>query len=60
MHMRNRKDGSDCVEKTRSTSELLMEPGKVVLSPYLFSAAYLDELITKLRKLDIGCHIAGV
>ena len=31
-----------------------------VLSPHLFSACYLDELITNLRKLDIGCHIAGV
>ena len=31
-----------------------------VLSPYIFSACYLDELIAKLRKLDIGCHIAGI
>ena len=31
-----------------------------VLSPYLFSSCYLDELLVKLRKLDIGCHIAGV
>ena len=31
-----------------------------VLSPYLFSSCYLDELIVELRKLDIGCHIAGI
>ena len=31
-----------------------------VLSPHLFSACYLDELLVKLRKLGIGCHVAGV
>ena len=31
-----------------------------VLSPYLFSACYLDELLVDLRKLDLGCHIAGI
>ena len=31
-----------------------------VLSPHLFSACYLDDLLVKLRKLGIGCHIAGV
>ena len=31
-----------------------------VLSPYLFAACYLDELQTKLRRLGLGCHIAGV
>ena len=31
-----------------------------VLSPYLFAAGYLDELITRIRKLGLGCHIAGV
>ena len=31
-----------------------------VLMTYLFSSCYLDELIVELRKLDIGCHIAGI
>ena len=31
-----------------------------VLSPHLFSACYLDDLIAKLRKMDLGCHIAGL
>ena len=31
-----------------------------VLSPYLFSSCYLDELIAKLRKLDIGVHVVLV
>ena len=31
-----------------------------VLSPYLFSACYLDELLVKLREEDIGCHVAGL
>ena len=31
-----------------------------VLSPYLFSACYLDGLIVKLRKLGLGCYVAGV
>ena len=31
-----------------------------VLSPYLFSSCYLDELIAKLRKLDIGVHVGGL
>ena len=30
-----------------------------VLSPHLFSACYLDDLIAKLRKMDLGCQIAG-
>ena len=31
-----------------------------VLSPYLFSSCYLDDLLVELRELDLGCHIAGV
>ena len=31
-----------------------------VLSPYLFSSCYLDDLITELRKSGLGCHVAGV
>ena len=31
-----------------------------VLSPYLFSACYLDGLIVKLRKLGLGCYVAGI
>ena len=31
-----------------------------VISPHLFSSCYLDDLITKLRKLDIRIHIAGI
>ena len=31
-----------------------------VLSPYLFSSCYLDDLLVKLRKLKLGCHVAGI
>ena len=31
-----------------------------VLSPYLFSSCYLDDLLVELRKLDLGCHVAGI
>ena len=31
-----------------------------VLSPYLYSSCYLDDLIVKLRKLGLGCHVAGM
>ena len=31
-----------------------------VLSPYLFAACYLDDLLVKLRTLGLGCHIAGL
>ena len=31
-----------------------------VLSPYIFSSCYLDDLIVKLRSLKLGCHVAGV
>ena len=31
-----------------------------VLSPYLFSACYLDDLFVELRRHHLGCHIAGV
>ena len=31
-----------------------------VLSPYLFSSCYLDDLLVKLRGLRIGCHVAGM
>ena len=31
-----------------------------VLSPYLFSACYLDGLLVKLRALGYGCYVAGV
>merc|ERR1711873_247191 len=31
-----------------------------VMSPYLFSACYLDDLIVKLRSLKLGCHVGGV
>ena len=38
-----------------------MERDKVVFYLHICSVTcYLDELITNLRKLDIGCHIAGV
>ena len=30
------------------------------MSPYLFSACYLDDLIVKLRSLKLGCHVGGV
>ena len=31
-----------------------------VLSPYLFSSCYLDDLLVKLRRLKLGCHVAGM
>ena len=31
-----------------------------VLSPYLFSSCYLDDQLVELRKLDLGCHVAGI
>ena len=31
-----------------------------VLSPYLFSSCYLDDLLVKLRSLKLGCHVAGM
>ena len=31
-----------------------------ILSPYLFSSCYLDDLIVKMRKLGLVCHVAGV
>ena len=31
-----------------------------VLSPYLFSSCYLDDLLRKLRELDIGVHVGGL
>ena len=30
------------------------------MSPYLFSACYLDDLIVKLRSLKLGCHVGSV
>ena len=31
-----------------------------MLSPLLFSACYLDDLLVKLRESDLGCHLAGI
>ena len=31
-----------------------------VLSPYFFSSCYLDDLLVKLRELQLGCHVSGV
>ena len=31
-----------------------------ILSPYLFSACYLDDLLVLLRKSGLGCRVAGV
>lgn len=31
-----------------------------VLSPYLFAACYLDDLLLKMRKLGLGCHIYDI
>ena len=31
-----------------------------VLSPYLFSSCYLDDLLVELRKRRLGCHVAGI
>ena len=31
-----------------------------ILSPYLFSSCYLDDLLVKLRKIGLGCYVAGV
>ena len=46
----------------KKTEEFIISNGTrpcKVLATYLFSH-YLDELLDKRRKLDIGCHIARV
>ena len=31
-----------------------------VLSPYIFSSCYLDNLLVKLRSMKLGCYVGGV
>ena len=31
-----------------------------VLSPFLFAACYLDDLLVQLRQSELGCYVAGV
>ena len=58
------EEQTGCVRLGNKTSDPFMITNGTrqgsVLSPYFFSACYLDGLIVRLRKLGHGCKVAGV